>query len=1131
MSDQPGKLPPILEQLTPSGEQIQPVLSRQRDVTVTAGAGTGKTRTLVARYLSLLADGLPLRSLAAITFTKKAAQEMRNRVRTEIKTYLEKLDQGEPEYATWSAIYAFLDGARISTIHSLAADILRQHPAEMSLDPRFELLEEGQMALLKAQAVEAALAWASLDDQASQLFVSLGDWALRRLLGRMLNARLDVEEVFSATPGDLWERWKPRLLGPIQEFVRHPAVTARMASILESSKSGLLERAEAAGDPLVEHLRIVIKVWENIFVAAGQEDWAAVSRQLGMLRSNLLQKGRKENWLPFDPKGDLKAIRTVYDELLIDQKMDLDLDLRLARDVIPALKAAFSFAVSWYDSLKTEQESLDYDDLESKSLELLRNHPEVAAYWQNQLQAILVDEYQDTNSRQRELVNLLNGGGKGLFIVGDGKQSIYRFRGADVAVFRQEQKRIKTQGENHLLAISYRAHPALIEDLNQLLAPVLGSDADIPYVEPFSSLIPGRKEGSQRLPGPFIELHLAAGTKSEGGLERAAEALAARISALIRQSEEASRASGCRPLNFGDVAVLCRASGSFKAYENAFERSGIPYLTISGQGFYNRPEIRDLLIVLKALDNPQDDLALAGLLRSPGMGFSDGDLLLLRDFQRGQNLSSLSAALEMASRSDLLELTADIRKVRELIERLSLLAGRIPVAGLLDEYLARTAYLAAWSGIGEQRSIENIKKFIGKAQASGLTSITDFTRLILAMKNVAYQEGEATSIAEGAVQIMTVHQAKGLEYPIVVLGDATRRERSYQDLILDEDFGLVIPYTEKQIQEEEPGLYTLESIPSAAYAIASEGEKSREEAESDRLLYVAATRAEEMLIISGAVGNPSGGGGFKNLPGWLGEVAGTLGVYDQEVDFQTDGEAIHRLALSSSGIEALLFLYESNAVIEAPRWEKEEEMLPDFAPYQELGMAAVEPREVDWSQVRRVFSPSREAYAPAWMVGEVVHRALALWKFPSQSEADFLDWGTAEFRKLGLFREKDIHFGLIRVEVMLGRFQDHELFERMDRSQLLRHEVPFSLEDKEGILRNGVIDALFLEDGGWVLVEFKTDEIRNGEMYRVIWSEMDYQSQVEGYLEASKRLLGQRPMPVLCFLDYLGQILLVTDRW
>ena len=530
-----SEMHPIVQQLAPSPEQTRPITSRGADIVVTAGAGSGKTRTLVARYLSLLAEGVPLGAIVAITFANKAAREMRNRVREEVRTYLLTDDLSGEDRLKWQRIYEGLDGARISTIHSLAGEILRQHPAELGLDPGFETLDETQAAQLKAAAVEAALAWAGTDSQASRLFPLIGAWKLRRILGSLLDRRLDLAEALGNMPEDLWPAWQSYLFEPIQAFIEDPEVKAGLNGLVELKSDGTLARAEAAGDQLVEPLRVVIECWEKITKIAPEGDWIQISRLVGELGAHLKQKGRAQNWEPAQPKRIIKEIQAIFNERIGRTDLDFAVDQRLAQEVVPALRSTFLYADRCYAAARQEANSLDFDDLEEKVLDLLTEYPSALSYWQDSIQALLVDEYQDTNSRQRQLVNLLNGDDPGLFIVGDGKQSIYRFRGADVAVFREEQKRVGAEGEAYSLDRSYRPHQVLLENLNQLMGPVLGDRDDLPYLEPFAPLATGRKSAPVLELPAYVEVHLAAGSRTSGAGLKAAEAVASRLLELISE--------------------------------------------------------------------------------------------------------------------------------------------------------------------------------------------------------------------------------------------------------------------------------------------------------------------------------------------------------------------------------------------------------------------------------------------------------------------------------------------------------------------------------------------------------------------------------------------------------------------
>ena len=1130
---------PILQQMQPSPEQQDPIFSRGQDLVVTAGAGTGKTRTLVARYLSLLSEGIPLRSIVAITFTKKAAREMRNRIREEVRLFLERSELSDQDRSFWREIYQALDAARISTIHGLAADILRHHPAEMKLDPVFELLEEGDMARLKSQAVETVLAWAANDSEAASLFITFGDWHLRRILNELLAKSLDVREAIDQMPSDLWDLWQPHLVQPIKDFVEHPLVESGLDGFISLDDQGLVDQAERGGDALVPDLRIVIECWKKISIAHQNDDWVEISRHLGPLRNHLKQKGRKENWAPSNPKAVIKEIQNVYDSVLGSNNLNLGVDQNLAQQAIPALMAVYQQADLLYSETKSRMRVLDFDDLEGKSFHLLNEFPEVRKYWQAQINALLVDEFQDTNNRQRELIFLLNGKNKNLFIVGDGKQSIYRFRGADVAVFRDELSRIDQTGRSFQLETSYRSHPGLLQNLNSILEPVLGDDHSLSYVEPFSSLKSGREKASTGIERPFIELHLAAGSKSAGALYLAGEALAYRLKELIETGNiwlEDSSSIGPRLLSYGDVAVLCRASGSFPAYEAAFERAGIPYQTIAGQGFYDRPEIRDVLNALLALSEPENDLALAGLLRSPAGGLSDAALLKLRDFQKIEKLPTLLEAARLAREADLGDEVGSALQTVSLVDELSPYLGRISVAEIMGSFLELTAYIPALTKFGLHRSVQNLKKFIAEVQRSGETNIASFLNSITELRAVAVREGEAQAVAEGAVQIMTVHQAKGLEYPVVVLGDISKRDRFGRDILIDERFGLVLPYSEEHIQLEKSGIPEITKYSSLAYDLAQVEERLKEQAESNRLLYVAATRAQEILIISGVLGKPTKNQNMGKQSGWLGKIAEPLGLAEMEINYEVNGAAIHERELNKEGLISICKIYELGVKFnfqKQPEISHEEQVLvSDYSMLKAIpGDASEKIGEKIDQPIRRVVSRAKRPTAPAYLVGEVVHRALERWIFPDDGEAEFRSWAVANFHELGLSSEKEIKDGCSRTIKNLERFQSSDLYQRMISAERLLHEIPFSFSRENNPPLIGVMDALFVEDGKWILVEFKTDRIQNEHGLTKIWQENDYQEQVAGYLSAAENLLGVRPEPILCFLNYEKRIHLVTDRW
>jgi ATP-dependent helicase/nuclease subunit A len=1128
---------PIVARMRPSPEQERAICVRDCDVVVTAGAGTGKTRTLVARYLALLAEGLPLRSVIAITFTRKAAREMRNRAREEMRRYLARPDLGREERDLWQGRYRQLDAARIGTIHSLCTEILRAHPAEAQVDPRFGVLDEGPANLMRGQAIDEALAWATDDAQVVALFDLLGGKGLRDTLDALVRQRLAVADCPAGLGEPLWPQWEATLLPPIQAFVEDGRVRQAFDELLALRADGTLARAEALGDGLAAPLRRLLELWEAVLAARERQDWAAVSARLAPLRGTMKQAGRAANWQPADPKALIKELQEWYDAGLaewVGKGINLALDRQLA-EAAPALRRLFEQATSTYRRLKEERQALDFDDLESAALTLLQENPAARSRWQAEVNAVLVDEFQDTNARQRDLVAVLNAGGGKLFIVGDAKQSIYRFRGADVTVFRAERERIEREGGRRLpLATSYRAHRHLIDGLNVLLRPVLGEQADParPWVEPFAGLGHHRQEAGPGFVAPHIELHLTVGSKTAGALDRAARALAGRIVELVEGGLQVDEDGQARALNYGDVAILCRASTSFGSYEDALEQAGVPFLTVAGRGFYGRPEIRDLLNGLGALADPGDDLALAGLLRSPACALSDEALYRLcqgRD-QAGRAVSLWRILQEAGAGLPGEDGRRAGRAVR-LIADLHGRVGRTPVADVIKAFLDATDYRPALMQTGQSRGARNLAKLLADAHASGLVGMGEFLEYIKVLRDSGAREGEARATAEGAVQIMSVHAAKGLEFPVVAIGDATYGGGGGGSVLIDPEWGVLL-----ELRDEAGCL-------PAGYRLLRRRADDQEEAESDRLLYVAATRAREKLLVNGCISLKQDGTPGR-LGGWLGKIAGASGLDGTEIPHNPEGADVACLDLRVGQTPIACTVYEPGR-----RWEYHPPRPsvasalqipvppPLLAPVptgeEQLDRRTAEQERVSPERVWRVVPDVERARAPAWVIGSLVHEALAAWSFPdggspASAPHSFERWAEARARAYGLTDRRQLEDATRQSRQLLLRFRAHALYREMDGADRRLHEVPYSLV-VDGRIESGIIDALYLRSAAWTIVEFKTDRVTDRTRFEELLAEEDYLAQAQRYLAATERLLGQRPRCVLCMLNYAGAIHLETD--
>ena len=599
--------------------------------------------------------------------------------------------------------------------------------------------------------------------------------------------------------------------------------------------------------------------------ASTQQDAAASALALFTARRTQmkLNLGKRNS----QAKDAVKALRERYDALLqpwvggassSDVPPDPEVD-RLLAELSPLLEGLYTQALAYYRASLDEQSGLDFDDLEAGTVALLRN-PAIRAHWQAEVAAVLVDEFQDTNDRQREIILGLCGEQPGrLFVVGDARQSIYRFRGADVTVFTGLQSEIQRQGGRSIdLDRTFRAHPALLSSTGALLAQVMGStpDAQRPYYIPFSPLRSERDEPRAGVQGPFVECILAAGEDSETARAASAHALAGRLAELKAQGQIQS---------WDEVALLFRASTPFPIYEQALEDFGIPFVTVAGSGFYDRPEVRDLLNILRALADPWDDQALAGMLRSPALGISDVGLYQLR-FGASNEVRPLRDAL----RADLSALSPSdqdhARRALAILEDLEPLVDRLPVAGLLKRIVDRSDYRATLATCahlpGSARLWRNVDKLISDAQKSGAVRVRAFLEYIATMRDVGARESEAASEAEGVVRLMTIHKAKGLEFPFVVLADANRRPNRGRGLA----FQLGESWTF--------GIDKSESSP-LAFRLAQWQDSLQSDAEDQRLLYVALTRAQEKLIINGHLSLKDG---HLKADGWLSAILDAGGI-------------------------------------------------------------------------------------------------------------------------------------------------------------------------------------------------------------------------------------------------------------
>ncbi|MCS7079778.1 MAG: UvrD-helicase domain-containing protein [Chloracidobacterium sp.] len=853
--------------LTPTQQQAVETLNKP--LVVTAGPGAGKTRVLTERYLWLLMQpGVGVENIVAVTFTNKAANEMRERIRRRIDAHIAAAS-GTAEELRWRQRKRHLEAAAIGTIHGFCSRLLREFPLEAGVDPYFATLDEYTATVMLDLAAQQAVTGAIDGGGAlvAELVAAYGRAelveALKQVFTQLRSLGLTLDEAERLT--------SQNTLAAADYDARWRETAARVDEL-----RGIVADESAAKKPAQTILAAqnFLAVWTQEADALAQPP---ASERLPMF---LAAVARLRQALP-DARGKVSAVVKALQAWLGTRAKDggqleaayLDVCARDYQRVVFDLLRSVDFL---YDKAKREAGALDFEDLQLRARALLQSDDmrrRVCARYRH----FLVDEFQDTNHLQRDILDALgaaeSAAGRTFFFVGDRKQSIYAFRGAEVEVFEEVIEAVAKQGGDHLrLDVNFRSDPRLVAFFNALFGQVMraptGSD---PSRLRESGFIAYEKGEAARPPldaaAPAVTFLYTAVPRPEGGRSPHDDSLrdieAARLAQYVKMLVERqiplvnANSSQPRPPTYRDMALLLGALTDVKAYERALRHAGVPCYVVAGHGFYGRPEVSDLLTLLEFLDNRADDIALAALLRSPLFGLSDETLLRLRlaDEAVGDGAArspALYTSLRREVRQRQAALPDDQRRLLEeavaLLDDLLAVRNRLPLPDLIEQAVRRTGYdvVCAAAEDGPQR-LSNLDKLMALARGFSRREthlLRDFVAYIREFRRLDAREAEAQlELGLDAVALLTIHKSKGLEFPIVLLPDLQRRwTHKAGKFVFERNSGLGfdIPDMMSNLRRPEIKTKVLDRL------------ARREYFERMRQLYVAMTRAQDHLILSAA---------------------------------------------------------------------------------------------------------------------------------------------------------------------------------------------------------------------------------------------------------------------------------------
>ena len=1082
---------------TPSQQEA---LNIEKHVCVTAGAGSGKTTVLVERYLKILREGdAKPQEIVAITFTEKASAEMKERV-------IKELSQGE-DRGTRENVLEQMNTVHISTIHAFCSRILREFPFQANVPANFSILQGIDQKLLLQETLKNTLKdiATNLEDRHRAALTRLlrrygGQQKLVDFFSTMINKRDTVAQLRQQLYNDqndteIHEALQQRVLEQLMPTIDIPEFIRCLNAVMQVAAgknvkavrdlTQQLETLHAKSPNSPEVSKFLKQIVELITIKNGaiakaafigaKADATDIETEIDFLVST----AKKIKILPVSEKEK-------NDDKTSDVETDDDFLLSTTRDLL----TLYTRILNDYENAKLAQGTLDFNDLQLKTRNLLRDNEEIRQELVSRHKYYMVDEFQDTNELQYELVILLTNELKdaNLFIVGDPKQSIYGFRGADVRVFEKtKQKIIAECGLDISLTENFRSLRDPVGFINYFFNTLMGDGTESEFEVKYEALTQARPVNANG----GIEILLGR-QGDEAANEYALIAQHIKSSKAKKETVWARDENGTeseRPIEYGDIAILIRSRRHLPDIEHALLEADIPYLTTGGVGFYQRQEIYDIWNYLNFLNAPtKNHASLAAVLRGPAFGISDTELYEI-SLQAGESFWDKAQNYQRP--------TNHLSTAIDILKKHSNFAHRMSVNQLVITIVNETGMIGTLKtgkqgqqrGANYQKLLELARNFDGDENKQTLPHFIEFLDILITEEP---QEGQAPiEASRGAVRIMTIHAAKGLQFPVVILPRLDRGGQTDREPFIDEVFGIGFSplKPDEGYRKTEPAI-----VP---HMKNRSGEK--EIAEKKRLFYVGATRAQDRLILSGTL---SDNGRAQQMLGWIyehlgiNEAVNPLSLPVSVEVFSGNDTSRQHFQLEIPIYQALTDLAPMSEVsdetptVEFPKWTRQ---IPDSTGIHsafsviELANYARCPLRYQLENVLRIpMDDQREAGLDETEMDNAIRSTLA--QIRQQSDQENLD--TIIDQALENYSGATTE-STAALRTYINNFTNSELGETVfSAAKTYTNQQVHA--DIEGHIVDGRFDRLFQNKAGhWQVVIYKTSDLQDSEAYH---SEMELYS-------------------------------------